>query len=73
MKEIGTNDKSSTILISHSPAAFGDRFRQIQDAVIVGHKAADLATWGGRIRLTPARRNDQSSPSLSSGHQHRMD
>ena len=73
MKEIGTHDKSNTILMSHSPAAVGDRFRQMQDAVIIGNKAADLATRRGRIMLTPARRNGQTSPSLSSGHEHRMD
>ena len=42
MKEIGANDKSNTILLSHSPAAVGDLFRQMQDAVMIGHKAADL-------------------------------
>src|SRR5579863_852358 len=43
MKEIGSNDKSNTILLSHSPAAVGDLFKQMQDAVMIGHKAADLA------------------------------
>ena len=43
MKEIGANDKSNTILLSHSPAAVGDLFKQMQDAVMIGHKAADLA------------------------------
>jgi regulator of protease activity HflC (stomatin/prohibitin superfamily) len=42
MKEIGANDKSNTILMSHSPAAVSDLFRQMQDAVMIGHKAADL-------------------------------
>jgi regulator of protease activity HflC (stomatin/prohibitin superfamily) len=40
MKEIGANDKSNTILMSHSPAAVGDLFRQMQDAVMIGQKAA---------------------------------
>ena len=43
MKEIGANDKSNTILLPHSPAAVGDLFKQMQDAVMIGHKAADLA------------------------------
>ena len=43
MKEIGANDKSNTILMSHSPAAVSDLFKQMQDAVMIGHKAADLA------------------------------
>jgi regulator of protease activity HflC (stomatin/prohibitin superfamily) len=42
MKEIGANDKSNTILMSHSPAAVSDLFKQMQDAVMIGHKAADL-------------------------------
>ena len=44
MKEIGANDKSNTILMSHSPAAVSDLFKQMQDAMMIGHKAADLAT-----------------------------
>jgi regulator of protease activity HflC (stomatin/prohibitin superfamily) len=40
IKEIGTQDKSNTIFMSHSPAAMGDLFQQLQDAVMVGHKAA---------------------------------
>jgi len=40
MKEIGTQDKSNTIFISHSPAAVGDLFRQMQDAVMIGQTAA---------------------------------
>ena len=44
MKEIGANDKSNTILMSHSPSAVSDLFHQMQDAVMIGHKAADLAT-----------------------------
>ncbi len=43
MKEIGANDRSNTILMSHSPAAVSDLFKQMQDAVMIGHKAADLA------------------------------
>jgi regulator of protease activity HflC (stomatin/prohibitin superfamily) len=31
MKEIGANDKSNTIFVSHSPAAVGDLFRQMQE------------------------------------------
>jgi regulator of protease activity HflC (stomatin/prohibitin superfamily) len=41
MKEIGTQDKSNTIFMSHSPAAVGDLFRQMQDAVMIGQTAAN--------------------------------
>jgi regulator of protease activity HflC (stomatin/prohibitin superfamily) len=40
MKEIGTSGKSNTILMSHSPAAVGDLFQQMQDAIMIGQKAA---------------------------------
>ena len=40
IKEIGSNDKSNTLFMSHSPAAMGDLFRQMQDAVMIGQKAA---------------------------------
>ena len=40
LKEIGTNDKTNTLFMSHSPAAMGDLFRQMQDAVMIGQKAA---------------------------------
>ncbi len=40
MKEIGASDKSNTILMSHSPAAIGDLFHQMQEAVMIGQKAA---------------------------------
>ncbi len=40
MKEIGAQDKSNTILMSHSPSAVGDLFRQMQEAIIVGQKAS---------------------------------
>jgi regulator of protease activity HflC (stomatin/prohibitin superfamily) len=43
MKEIGASDKSNTILMSHSPAAMGDLFRQMQDAVMIGQKAANAS------------------------------
>jgi regulator of protease activity HflC (stomatin/prohibitin superfamily) len=41
MKEIGANDKSNTILMSHSPGAVSDLYRQMQDAVMIGLKAAN--------------------------------
>jgi regulator of protease activity HflC (stomatin/prohibitin superfamily) len=44
MKEIGASDKSNTILMSHSPAAVGDLFRQMQDAVMIGQKAANASS-----------------------------
>jgi regulator of protease activity HflC (stomatin/prohibitin superfamily) len=40
IKEIGAQDKSNTLFMSHSPAAMGDLFRQLQDAVMIGQKAA---------------------------------
>jgi regulator of protease activity HflC (stomatin/prohibitin superfamily) len=43
MKEIGANDKSNTIFMSHSPAAVGDLFRQMQDAIMIGQKGASLS------------------------------
>jgi regulator of protease activity HflC (stomatin/prohibitin superfamily) len=41
MKEIGSNDKSNTILLSHSPGAVSDLFQQMQQAVMVGNRAAN--------------------------------
>src|ERR1700728_932527 len=41
MKEIGSNDKSNTILMSHSPGAVTDLYRQMQDAVLIGSKMAN--------------------------------
>jgi hypothetical protein len=32
-----------TIFMSHSPAAVGDFFRQMQDAIMIGQKAANLS------------------------------
>jgi regulator of protease activity HflC (stomatin/prohibitin superfamily) len=43
MKEIGANDKSNTIFVSHSPAAIGDLFRQMQEAIMIGEKGASLS------------------------------
>ncbi len=40
LKEIGANDKTNTLFMSHSPAAMGELFQQMQDAVMIGHKAA---------------------------------
>src|SRR5215470_11058914 len=40
MKEIGAQDKSNTVFVSHSPGAIGDLFRQMEEAIVVGHKAA---------------------------------
>jgi regulator of protease activity HflC (stomatin/prohibitin superfamily) len=40
IKEIGAQDKSNTLFMSHSPAAMGDIFRQLQDAIMIGQKAA---------------------------------
>jgi regulator of protease activity HflC (stomatin/prohibitin superfamily) len=42
LKDIGANDKSNTIFVSHSPAAVGDLFRQMQDAVMIGQKGATV-------------------------------
>jgi regulator of protease activity HflC (stomatin/prohibitin superfamily) len=43
MKEVGAQDKSNTIFLSHSPAAVGDLFRQMQDVVMIGQTAANIA------------------------------
>ncbi|MGD0182867.1 MAG: SPFH domain-containing protein [Terriglobales bacterium] len=43
MKEIGASDKSNTVFVSHSPAAIGDLFRQIQEAIMIGQKGASLS------------------------------
>jgi regulator of protease activity HflC (stomatin/prohibitin superfamily) len=43
MKEIGASDKSNTIFLSHSPAAIGDLFRQMQEAIMIGQKGASLS------------------------------
>jgi regulator of protease activity HflC (stomatin/prohibitin superfamily) len=40
MKEIGSNDRSNTILMSHSPGAVTDLFQQMQDAILIGQKVA---------------------------------
>ncbi|HUK48423.1 MAG TPA: SPFH domain-containing protein [Terriglobales bacterium] len=40
IKEIGAQDKSNTLFMSHSPAAMGDLFKQLQDAVMIGERAA---------------------------------
>ena len=44
LKEIGSQDKSNTIFMSHSPSAMGDLFRQMQDAVFMGQKSANAAS-----------------------------
>ena len=41
LKEIGAQGKSSTVFVSHSPAAIGDLFRQMQDAVMIGQTGAN--------------------------------
>src|SRR6476660_4349836 len=43
MKEIGSQDKTNTLFMSHSPSAIGDLFKQMQDAVMIGQKAAAAA------------------------------
>jgi regulator of protease activity HflC (stomatin/prohibitin superfamily) len=43
MKEIGAQDRSNTIFLSHSPSAVGDLFRQMQDAVMIGQTAATVS------------------------------
>lgn len=40
IKEIGASDKTNTLFMSHSPGAMGDLFKQLQDAVMIGQKAA---------------------------------
>src|SRR5260221_12034584 len=42
IKEVGANDKTNTLFLSHSPSAVGDLFRQMQDAITIGQKAASV-------------------------------
>jgi regulator of protease activity HflC (stomatin/prohibitin superfamily) len=42
LKEIGATDKSSLILMPHSPSAMSDIFQQMQNAIILGQKAAQI-------------------------------
>jgi regulator of protease activity HflC (stomatin/prohibitin superfamily) len=41
LKEIGAQSKSNTVFVSHSPAAVGELFRQMQDAVMIGQAGAN--------------------------------
>ncbi len=43
LKEIGANDRSNTIFVSHSPAAVGELFQQMQDAVMIGQKGSTVS------------------------------
>jgi len=43
IKEIGAQDKSNTLFLSHSPSAMSDLFHQMQEAVMIGQKAASAA------------------------------
>ncbi len=43
LKEIGAQGKSNTLFMSHSPAAIGDLFQQMQNAVFIGQKAANAS------------------------------
>jgi len=43
MKEIGASDRSNTLFVSHSPAAIGDLFRQMQEAIMIGQKGAAVS------------------------------
>ena len=40
LKEIGANNKSSTILLPHSPSGLKDITTQIQEGVLVGNLAS---------------------------------
>ncbi|HUJ94257.1 MAG TPA: SPFH domain-containing protein [Terriglobales bacterium] len=40
IKEIGAQDKTNTLFVSHSPSAVSDLFHQMQEAVMIGQKAA---------------------------------
>jgi len=43
LKEIGAQGKSNTVFVSHSPAAVGELFRQMQDAVMIGQAGANAS------------------------------
>lgn len=40
IKEIGAQDKTNTLFMSHSPGAIGELFRQIQEAIMMGQRAS---------------------------------
>jgi hypothetical protein len=46
LSNIGARDKSSVILLPHSPGALGDFGRQIRDATLTGELLATKATAG---------------------------
>jgi len=41
LKDIGAQGKSNTLFVSHSPAAVGELFRQMQDAIMIGQTGAE--------------------------------
>jgi regulator of protease activity HflC (stomatin/prohibitin superfamily) len=43
MKDIGAQDKSNTIFVSHTPGAIGELFKQMQEAIMVGQKGASAS------------------------------
>jgi regulator of protease activity HflC (stomatin/prohibitin superfamily) len=43
MKDIGAQDKSNTIFVSHTPGAIGELFSQMQEAIMVGQKGASAS------------------------------
>ena len=43
MKDIGTQDKSNTIFVSHTPGAIGELFQQMQEAIMIGQKGASVS------------------------------
>jgi regulator of protease activity HflC (stomatin/prohibitin superfamily) len=47
MKDIGSQDKSNTIFVSHSPGAIGELFSQIQESIMIGQKGAAASAATG--------------------------
>jgi regulator of protease activity HflC (stomatin/prohibitin superfamily) len=43
LKEIGANNKSSTILLPHSPAGFKESMSQLQESIMIGNLASRIA------------------------------
>ncbi|MGB6676739.1 MAG: hypothetical protein WBE44_08620 [Terriglobales bacterium] len=69
MKDIGASDKSNTLFVSHSPAAIGDLFRQMQEAIMIGQKGASLSQENGLQFATVAEHaNDCVEASAASTH-----
>ena len=62
MKEIGAQDKSNTLFVSHSPGAIGELFRQMEETIMVGQRAAARAVRRAKGRPGAALRDEAGHP-----------